>query len=159
MAAAFEEVRFLMQRGGLLVYVIIGVSIVGWFLAMRAFVFLRLAMKEMKGGGSPCFSEAEKRIKKSQEMLHIVGVLAGIAPLLGLLGTVRGMMSAFKTVEAYGTLESSFISAGISEAVLTTEAGLIVALPLMILAFYGVYLVERAERRIGKGRRGAQVEG
>lgn len=59
-------------------------------------------------------------------------VIAAIAPLLGLLGTVTGMISTFDIITEYGTGDPKLLSSGISEALLTTEFGLVVAIPMLL---------------------------
>jgi biopolymer transport protein ExbB len=60
-------------------------------------------------------------------------VLAAVAPLLGLLGTVTGMISTFDIITEFGTGNPKLLSGGISEALVTTELGLIVAIPALLL--------------------------
>ena len=62
-----------------------------------------------------------------------IRVFAAVAPLLGLLGTVTGMISTFDVLTVYGTGDPKHLSGGISEALVTTELGLIVAIPLLLL--------------------------
>ncbi len=64
--------------------------------------------------------------------LFFVGVLAALAPLLGLLGTVGGMMNTFTTITIYGNSNPVLMADGISEALITTQAGLLIAFPLLI---------------------------
>jgi biopolymer transport protein ExbB len=65
--------------------------------------------------------------------LRILEVIASLAPLLGLLGTVLGMIEAFKAMEAAGTqVDPSILSGGIWQALLTTAVGLVVAIPVSI---------------------------
>lgn len=59
-------------------------------------------------------------------------VLAAVAPLLGLLGTVTGMISTFDVITEYGTGNPKLLSGGISEALITTELGLLVAIPALL---------------------------
>lgn len=62
-----------------------------------------------------------------------ITVVAAVAPLLGLLGTVTGMISTFDVITVYGTGDPKLLSGGISEALVTTELGLAVAIPLILL--------------------------
>lgn len=62
----------------------------------------------------------------------IILVFAAVAPLLGLLGTVTGMISTFDIITEYGTGDPKLLSQGISEALITTELGLIVAIPSLL---------------------------
>ncbi|MBN2804030.1 MAG: MotA/TolQ/ExbB proton channel family protein, partial [Deltaproteobacteria bacterium] len=60
-------------------------------------------------------------------------VAASVAPLLGLLGTVTGMISTFDIITEHGTGDPKLLSGGISEALVTTELGLIVAIPTLLI--------------------------
>lgn len=60
-------------------------------------------------------------------------VIAAVSPLLGLLGTVTGMISTFDIITEYGTGDPKLLSSGISEALLTTKYGLVVAIPLLLM--------------------------
>lgn len=64
---------------------------------------------------------------------NFVIVIAAVAPLLGLLGTVTGMIATFDIITEYGTGDPKLLSGGISEALVTTMFGLIVAIPLLLL--------------------------
>lgn len=59
-------------------------------------------------------------------------MLAAVAPLLGLLGTVTGMISTFDVITEFGTGNPKLLSGGISEALITTELGLVVAIPALL---------------------------
>jgi len=69
---------------------------------------------------------------KLERLLPMVAVTAATAPLLGLLGTVTGMINTFKLITIFGTGDAKSLSSGISEALITTEWGLIVAIPALI---------------------------
>ena len=64
---------------------------------------------------------------------HIVAVMAAAAPLLGLLGTVTGMVSTFEVITLYGNQNPVLMADGISEALISTQSGLLVAFPLTLL--------------------------
>jgi biopolymer transport protein ExbB len=68
--------------------------------------------------------------------LNTLGTIAGVAPLLGLLGTVTGMVKAFNAISSGGLGDPLALSGGISEALLTTVAGLCVAIPAYIAHRY-----------------------
>ena len=63
----------------------------------------------------------------------VIVVIAAIAPLLGLLGTVTGMISTFEIITEHGTGDPRMLSGGISEALITTQMGLVVAIPMLLL--------------------------
>lgn len=62
-----------------------------------------------------------------------LSTVANIAPLLGFLGTVSGMISAFDAIAKAGDVEPSIVAAGISEALITTASGLVIAIPIQAL--------------------------
>jgi len=70
---------------------------------------------------------------KLERMMPFIALTAATASLLGLLGTVTGMINTFKMITVFGTGDPKLLSAGISEALITTEYGLIVAVPCLLL--------------------------
>ena len=68
--------------------------------------------------------------------LKTIVTCASIAPILGLLGTVSGMVHTFETIKQFGFGNPVLLADGISEALLTTQAGLLVAFPLMLVYNY-----------------------
>lgn len=81
----------------------------------------------------------------------ILNVLVTVAPLLGLLGTVTGMISTFDVITVHGTGNPRLLSQGISEALITTELGLAVAIPLLLaksfFARWAARLLEQSQLR------------
>lgn len=63
---------------------------------------------------------------------NFILVLAAVAPLVGLLGTVTGMITTFQDIAQFGTSDPNLLSGGISEALINTELGLAVAIPLLL---------------------------
>lgn len=70
---------------------------------------------------------------KLERMLGLLKLLAGVAPLLGLLGTVTGMIATFQSITLFGTGDPKLMAGGISQALVTTVLGLVVAIPLLFL--------------------------
>ncbi|NLG39245.1 MAG: MotA/TolQ/ExbB proton channel family protein [Fibrobacter sp.] len=64
---------------------------------------------------------------------HVISMMAAAAPLLGLLGTVTGMVATFDVITLYGNQNPVLMADGISEALITTQSGLLVAFPLTLL--------------------------
>jgi biopolymer transport protein ExbB len=80
--------------------------------------------------------------------LATIGVLAGIAPLLGLLGTVIGMMTTFDIISFFGTGNARAMAGGISEALITTQTGLLIAIPGLYMRNYLQRRAENLKHRI-----------
>ena len=77
--------------------------------------------------------------------LKTISTCAAIAPMLGLLGTVSGMVHTFETIQLFGFGNPVLLADGISEALLTTQAGLLVAFPLMLAYNFLMNKVEKVE--------------
>ena len=75
-------------------------------------------------------------IHQLERFLSILGTIANTTPLLGLLGTVLGMIQVFADIMLFGTGNAAQLAGGISQALITTAAGLTVAIPAMILHRY-----------------------
>ncbi len=112
------------------------------------------AMKESSAGRGPVYSimrtgieQGRKSGGKLEEILQesilaelpslerflgALAVMAAVAPLLGLLGTVSGMIGTFQVITVYGTGNAKLLSGGISEALITTEIGLVIAVPILL---------------------------
>lgn len=73
-----------------------------------------------------------KEIPPLERFLSTLGMLAAIAPILGLLGTVTGMIDTFFVITQHGTGDPRLMSDGISVALVTTMLGLSVAIPIML---------------------------
>ena len=92
---------------------------------------------------------SDERINYYSSNLNSLQVIATIAPLLGLLGTVFGMIEAFQQMEMAGkNVDPSILSGGIWEALLTTAVGLSVAIPIVVLESYFRNLIERFKNNI-----------
>ena len=72
-------------------------------------------------------------IHRLERYLNALGTVAAISPLLGLLGTVMGMISVFTEMTTQGTGNAPALAGGISEALVTTAAGLAVAIPSLVM--------------------------
>ncbi len=87
----------------------------------------------------------QREILKLRKYLRTLSVIAAIAPLLGLLGTILGMIKAFETVAASGEAlgRTELLAKGIYEAMITTAGGLIVTIPVVIAYHWFAARVER----------------
>ena len=156
----FERIN----QGGLVGYFIILLGLFGLGLGAERIVFLRKEWTELEnaqdGSGSnnilsELFKTMEENAKLDFESLQMlldekiqayipkiesrvaaIKLIATVAPLLGLLGTVIGMIETFQSIQIFGTGDPKLMAGGISQALVTTMLGLIVAAPLLFLHSY-----------------------
>ena len=74
-----------------------------------------------------------REVPRLEKGLSLIKLLAAVAPLLGLLGTVTGMIDTFQSISLFGTGDPKLMAGGISQALVTTMLGLCVAIPLLFL--------------------------
>ena len=118
-------------------------SLISGLRAMVAVGFLKERMGSTELNRDILKRYAMRQRPLLRRRLAVIGILAAIAPLLGLLGTVTGMMTTFDVISVFGTGNARAMAAGISEALLTTQSGLLVAIPGLYMS---IYLNRRAER-------------
>jgi biopolymer transport protein ExbB len=92
-------------------------------------------------------------VHELERFLNTLGTIAGISPLLGLLGTVLGMIKVFSTILTQGVGDANQLAGGIAEALITTAAGLTVAIPSFFFYRYfkgqvSAYVVAMEEQAI-----------
>ncbi|MCZ6670025.1 MAG: MotA/TolQ/ExbB proton channel family protein [Acidobacteria bacterium] len=114
------------------------------------FTNIILAALDVRSQGRDEVKEAildagRQEIPKLERHLVFLGTIAGITPLLGLLGTVSGMIKIFSVIAELGVGQANALSEGISEALYTTALGLSVAIPALVMHNY---LREKAENSI-----------
>lgn len=81
-------------------------------------------------------TEASVQISELERNINFLGTIGSIAPLLGLLGTVLGIIEAFLAVNTGGVTDPAMLATGVSKALITTAAGMIVAIPALIAYRY-----------------------
>ena len=173
-----KTVYSVIDSGGIIGWVIMGLGAFGLLLALLRFFFLmgsnsatgplaKATLVQLKEGGQEqalAFLKAKKgataRVLKAtirnldgdrehvedvvmESIMHessrldrfgsAIMVIAAVAPLLGLLGTVTGMIATFDIITEFGTGDPKLLSGGISIALVTTELGLIVAIPMLLV--------------------------
>lgn len=79
---------------------------------------------------------ASQVVHELERFLNVLGTIAAVAPLIGLLGTVVGMIQVFTAIMLEGTGNAGVLAGGISQALITTAAGLTVAIPAMMAHRY-----------------------
>ncbi len=78
-------------------------------------------------------TEAKSILRSFKQKVNTILLLSSLAPFLGLLGTVQGMIHTFTVLASAKTVNSANLTSGISEALLTTECGLLVAIPTLLV--------------------------
>lgn len=80
--------------------------------------------------------------------LPVLNTVAGIATLMGLLGTITGMILAFNSIAASGTGDPRVVAMGISQALITTAAGLIIAIPTIVFYRVIAYMADKSRTNV-----------
>ena len=76
--------------------------------------------------------QGRQEVPRLQKYLGVLGTVASVSPLLGLLGTVLGMIEVFRIVSNQGIGQADSLAGGISQAMITTAAGLTIAIPSLV---------------------------
>ncbi|ENP8330327.1 MotA/TolQ/ExbB proton channel family protein [Vibrio alginolyticus] len=151
------------DQGGIVGYVILGMGAVGAIIALVCFLRLQViggkmrkqAKSETVIPGNPLgeviqayqehkgdnLEDLEAKLDEIilrnapsiERFISSIKLFASVAPLLGLLGTVMGMIGTFQAITLFGTGDPKLMAGGISEALVTTMLGLVVAIPLLFL--------------------------
>ncbi len=161
-----NDIMQYVDRGGIIVTVLIGLNILGFSIMLWKLIVLTIArfQKEKMLQNTLDFVKKNNQnfdkkslqnaldiqIQKLEFGLSTVKIIASIAPLLGLLGTVVGVLSAFDAIAQQGLGDPSVFSGGISIALITTVAGLIVAIPHYVGYNYFIGLLDSIELKLEK---------
>ena len=89
-----------------------------------------------------------KETSPYESKLNLLASVISISPMLGLLGTVTGMIRAFTNISKYGAGDAAIVADGIAEALLTTAAGLMIAIPVIVVYNYLNRRLEKMENEI-----------
>ncbi|HAZ61975.1 MAG TPA: flagellar motor protein MotA [Gammaproteobacteria bacterium] len=157
------DLRERLHQGGVIGYVILGLGAVGLLAALLRMLNIGLVRARMDGsrrhGQASENNPLGRLIRVSrdnpgldaealglrldeavlaetprlQRGIGFVALMAAIAPLLGLLGTVTGIIETFQAITLFGTGDPRLMSSGISQALVTTVMGLVVAIPMLLL--------------------------
>lgn len=151
------------EQGGTVGYVIIGVGLIGLIISIERFISLVLIAGRVRRqlgnqqasednplgrvmkvkDAHPDVESETLELKLSEAILreipHItkrltfIKIISVVAPLLGLLGTVTGMINTFQSITLFGTGDPKLMAGGISQALVTTVLGLVVAIPTVFI--------------------------
>ena len=157
------DVRERIQQGGAVGYIILALGVLGFLYAIYRLIILTITGQKMQRQmdnmtasennplGRVLFateqSSAEdsatlelildeaitREVPRLEKGLSMIKLFAAVAPLLGLLGTVTGMITTFQAISLFGTGDPKLMADGISQALVTTMLGLSVAIPLLFL--------------------------
>jgi len=151
------------EQGGTVGYVILAIGLVGLIIALERFISLMLMgrkvnrqLKTEKASNdnplgrvmlvkeqNPTLDNETLELKLSESILRevpkissrltLIKIISVVAPLIGLLGTVTGMINTFQAITLFGTGDPKLMAGGISQALVTTVLGLVVAIPMVFI--------------------------
>jgi biopolymer transport protein ExbB len=157
------NIRERIGQGGIVGYVIIGLGILGVLLALERLIMLTIASGKVKAQLKRETPSSDNALGRVLQVFHnnkqadtetlelklgeailketpalqrgilFIKVISVVAPLLGLLGTVTGMINTFQAITLFGTGDPQTMAGGISQALVTTVLGLTVAIPTVLL--------------------------
>ena len=158
-----QAIRSFMDAGGGVLWAIGGVSCLLWFLVSERFWFLWGTFPNHTAGMIASWRQRRDRTSADAHRLRrmllceadlllrrnlgLIRTLVAICPMLGLLGTVTGMIQVFDVMAVLGTGNARAMASGISRATIPTMAGMVVALPGL---YFSALLETRTRRALGR---------
>ena len=152
------------EQGGVIMYILLFLNIIGFTTMIVKFIQFLLARAKVSTLADEVYAALEQREREAQEVLgkemvtekmvsyerglSTVRIIASIAPLLGLLGTVIGVLEAFNAISRLGLGDPSVFAGGISLALITTVGGLVVAIPHYIGYNYLISMLDKIEAKL-----------
>lgn len=156
---AFDAIRAFMERGGNVLYLILVVTFIMWVLIVERLWFYSLEYKKHRNrvvGAWEARAERKSwyahkiRLAMISEVnftlfqgVNLIKTLVALCPLVGLLGTVTGMIDVFDVMGSQGSSNARAMAAGVSKATIPTMAGMVAALSGVFLSTY----IERRAKR------------
>ncbi len=160
-ADSFEAIRDFMNLGGPVLRAIAITIFLMWVFIAERLLFFRTSMKEMSRQIHDSWEARQERrswhahqirelmisrfSEASNKGIHVIQTLVALCPLLGLLGTVTGMISVFQVMAVSGSGNVRAMAAGVSQATVPTMAGMVGALSGVLLV---TLLTRRAAREV-----------
>ena len=154
--AAYGNLRDFLETGGWVLYVIMGATFVMWVLIVERYWFFRATLPGLKTRTLDLWQARENRQSwyahkvrermiselsvSATDTLGLIKTLVAVAPMLGLLGTVTGMVEVFDVMALTGASNARAMAAGVAKATLPTMAG-------MVASLSGLYFSAQLERR------------
>ncbi|NVJ99447.1 MAG: MotA/TolQ/ExbB proton channel family protein [Alphaproteobacteria bacterium] len=156
---AFGAIQAFMERGGNVLFLVLAVTFIMWVLIIERIWYFALEYKKQKNRVVDAWeSRAERRswyahkirdamISEVNNNLNqgvaMIKTLVALCPLIGLLGTVTGMIEVFEVMATQGSSNARAMAAGVSKATIPTMAGMVAALSGIFLSTY----IERRAKR------------
>ena len=147
-AAQEQHIEELMQTGGPVMWPLLGVSLLLWTLLFERIWFLYYRFPLLWTSMPPTGQDPIVRLTVLSDMklelrrsLRPIRTLTGILPMLGLLGTVTGIVETFDLIRLFGSADASIIARGVSQALITTLSGLVMGL-------FGLAIGHQLARRV-----------
>ncbi len=146
---SLELLRSLFANGGPIMLFIAMVSIFAWTQASYTWLQTGRLLKALQKYGAPLLTTSPRntlrlpapehseifgwnaQTSRVRRALGLIATLGAVLPLLGLLGTVWGMLMSFEVIQGFGTGQPKRLAGGIGQALLTTQAGLWCAVPIL----------------------------
>lgn len=152
------EIMDYIEKGGIIVYILIFLNIIGFTIIIWKFFTIprkramieKIKTKIDKHNLATLEIQIEYEVKRLESGLTYIKNIASVAPLLGLLGTVYGVYQSFEAITQKGLGDPTIFSSGISIALITTIAGLIVAIPHHIAYNHFISLIDAIELKAKK---------
>jgi biopolymer transport protein ExbB len=156
------DLYYYIEKGGVIVYILIALNIIGWTVMIIKFFSLNFFNTTKSSDEVYHFADADnndakysiakeyiqERMVKAERGLGLIKTIASISPLLGLLGTVIGVLSTFEAISKNGMDDPNIFAGGISLALVTTVAGLVVAIPHYIGYNYLIGKLDKIEAKL-----------
>ena len=146
------------EKGGYIVYILLSLNVIGFTLIIWKFLTItnkdvvtkKIISKLDITNTNTLNTQIEYEVKKLEKGLTFIKNIASTSPLLGLLGTVYGVLKSFEAITSNGLGDPTIFSHGISIALITTMAGLIVAIPHHLCYNYFIHVLDELELRVKK---------
>ncbi len=160
------EIMYYIDKGGVIMYILLVLNIIGFTTMIVKFIEFTVAKSKMNLLVEDIYTRLKshsleakqvvgkeilsERMVEYEKGLSTVRIIASVAPLLGLLGTVIGVLGAFDAISKEGLGDPNIFAGGISLALITTVGGLIVAIPHYIGYNYLIGMLDKLEAKIAK---------
>jgi len=156
---AFDAIRAFMERGGDVLFLILAVTFIMWVLMVERIWFYSLEYRKQRNRVIDAWEARSERkswyahkIRTAMiseinhnlfQGVNLIKTLVALCPLMGLLGTVTGMIDVFDVMGSQGSSNARAMAAGVSKATIPTMAGMVAALSGIFLSTY----IERRAKR------------